>query len=329
MEVFNEGIKSEGREKVVEGMLEKNVKTIDELRKLFALEITLNVSANTSIVYGIIENTLKENNAKLVDGLDLTMFLASNTKEVAREMLGKNFNSLSEFQTELDNLSKKHKQQTSGGSSSGGGNSGNGSGGMGSTPGIYQIPVVAEQPTNDEKEIFNDISGVSWAHEAIYALFQKGVVNGIDEGKFSPNQTLTREQLAKIICLGFEISEPKITGNNFEDVKNGEWYYKSVDTLYNSGIMKGVSDNLFGVGMEVTRQDIAVVIYRLIANGEKTEASKEFSDGNEISEYARDAVAFLVEKGILNGFEDGSFRPKTACTRAQAVKIIYEALNVR
>lgn len=325
--IFSEGLTEEGRKIVVSGMLGKNVKTIEELNKIFAVQITLKVSSNLAKGYGVIGDVLTINNAKMVEGLDLTKYLASDTAEVNRALVGKNFEKVSDLQSELDKLAKENpKKSASTGGLSGNNNS---SGGKGSTPGISQIPVVAVQNQEEHKEIFNDISDVSWAEEAIYALYEKGVINGMGDGRFEPNTTLKREQLAKIICLGFGINQEEKNENKFLDVNVQQWYYPSVNALYNAGIMKGVSETEFGIGAEVTRQDIAVVIYRLIANAKTAETEKTFTDNSDIAQYAKAAVNYLVNKGIIKGFEDGSFRPRAACTRAQAVKLIYDALKER
>ena len=82
--------------------------------------------------------------------------------------------------------------------------------------------------------------------------------------------------------------------------------------------------NTFGYGAGISRQDIAVILHRTIKD---TTGTAQFADNGEIADYAKDAVGALSGLKILNGFEDGSFKPNASCTRAQAAVIIYNYLN--
>ena len=92
--------------------------------------------------------------------------------------------------------------------------------------------------------------------------------------------------------------------------------------MQSSGIMLGTGDSEFGVGMNITRQDLAVILYR--AMGVTDEAREcSFTDSGDIDGYAKEAVAYLSGKGIINGYEDGRFLPHKYVTRAEAAKLIY------
>lgn len=89
---------------------------------------------------------------------------------------------------------------------------------------------------------------------------------------------------------------------------------------------KGISEDTFGVGMSVSRQDAAALISRAMKLTDKYNADAElFTDEADISDYALKSVKILRQMGIISGYEDGSFRPLGTITRAEAAKMLYEA----
>lgn len=178
----------------------------------------------------------------------------------------------------------------------------------------------------DGESGFTDIAHVGWASEAIYGLCDSGVINGVGDRRFEPDDSVTREQLAKMI-VGASKTEIKSGDMPFGDVDNSEWYADFVKTAYDNDITKGISDTEFGVGKSVTREDLAVMAYRAAQKvgklSDATDDDNGFKDGESISDYAKEAVATLKSSGIINGDENGNFNPSNSCTRAEAAKIIY------
>ena len=214
----------------------------------------------------------------------------------------------------------------SGGSSGGsGGGSGSGSGGGnasgGATAGIYN-PSPTSAP--EEEDIFSDVSKDRWSYDYIKTLYDKGVVSG-DGGRFYPEREITREELVKLVVEAFGV-EIESGDTGFEDVASGAWYEQYVYTAKKNGIINGISEDRFGVGLPVTRQDMAAVIYRAAsAAGAVLEGSGKidvFTDRDSISDYAYEAVDAMASAGIINGMEDGSFAPFESASREQCTKVI-------
>ena len=92
-----------------------------------------------------------------------------------------------------------------------------------------------------------------------------------------------------------------------------------------------MNETEFGVDKPITRQDTAVILYRIIQYSAKSQKviniTKSFADSEKISDYARNSVLMLAEYGILNGFNDGSFKPQETLNRAQAAVVIYNMLE--
>lgn len=203
-----------------------------------------------------------------------------------------------------------------GGSTSSGGGGGGGSSSKGTTgsPAYSITPTVPE--TNEE---FADISEAEWAKDYINALKKDGIING-DNGKFRPNDFVLKEEFIKMLLLTLDIT-PAENGESFADVQSGAWYKKYVDTAKKLGISNGKGDNVFGIGENITRQELAALAYR--ASGVKAEGENEFTDSQNISDWAQDAVNTFAALKILNGRENGAFCPTDSATRAETAKILY------
>jgi hypothetical protein len=192
------------------------------------------------------------------------------------------------------------------------------------------IQSVEPEPEKEEEPVFSDLAGVEWANEAIATLAEKGVISGKEEGIFAPNDYVAREELVKIVILAFDLKRQ--SGRMlFRDVEEGSWYYNYVLWAYNGDIVNGISFDTFGTGNPITREDLVVILYRAMeAKGHVLpEVSQtHFSDYYKIADYARDIVARMNQAGIVSGVSEAEFAPKSFATRAQAAKMVFNALKV-
>ena len=105
-------------------------------------------------------------------------------------------------------------------------------------------------------------------------------------------------------------------------------YYPYITSAQTRGLIKGVSKNTFGIGTSVTRQDLAVMIYRAISKElPKLGETQTFADDALIAEYAKEAVSALASLGIITGHDDGSFAPTKTATRAEASAIFARLIE--
>lgn len=207
-----------------------------------------------------------------------------------------------------------------------GGGSGGSSGSFVMTPvtdGKYEL----EPPASGIS--FDDIEQAAWAKDAIHKLAELQIVNGKADRIFAPNDNITREEFVSIVVRAFELTKAS-KDITFTDVSADAWYYNAVKTAYNCEIITGLDDTTFGVGERITRQDMAVIISRAVdfCNMElyTVHMDKELNDMDAIPDYATSAVKKMVKAGVINGYEDGAFKPQNQATRAQAVQIIYNIL---
>ena len=262
----------------------------------------------------------------LNDFSSLTGITETNKTLVYSQMAGKTYSSLAAALEEYGRLAGNPQDDGNDGGTSGGSS---GSGNRVSDSTLTSIQSPDTQLSGDIQTInmkFIDLDSVPWAYTAISALTEMGVISGKSETLFMPEETITREEFAKLcVCaLG-----GKVSGKNvFSDAKADEWYNGYINAAFEMGICKGVSDGVFGVGQNVSRQDIAVMLYRMIEGKTNTEANVNFADSERIADYAREAVEQLAGLGIINGVGANRFAPNDSATRAEAAKMLYGIVNI-
>jgi len=202
-------------------------------------------------------------------------------------------------------------------------------GGGGGRIGKVSIP---KQKNNDdtinlpipETSGYNDVEAGFWAEKAIDYVSKNGIMIGDGKGNFMPNESITREQMTKIVVKAFNITA-KTSTHCFDDVDKSMWYAEFIDTAASAGLITGMSSNEFGLGKAVSRQDAAVILYRYFMTSKrefKAEENTGIEDEAEIAGYAKEAVEFVRKNGIMVG-SDGRFEPNMPLTRAMAANIIY------
>ncbi|MGN0181548.1 MAG: S-layer homology domain-containing protein, partial [Candidatus Ornithomonoglobus sp.] len=177
---------------------------------------------------------------------------------------------------------------------------------------------------------FRDMAGYDWAEEAVTELSSRSIVNGISDIEFAPGRNITRAEFITLLMRGFNLIDENAECS-FEDVAENAWYYSSVATAYSLGIVKGISDTEFGSDSNISRQDMAVMITRLLANQNlalNRELTYEaFADEASIADYAAESVKTLYEAGIIDGIGNNLFDPRGTTTRAAAAKVLYGTLK--
>ena len=240
---------------------------------------------------------------------------------VLRQIYGKNFTVPSLAKAAFENGVTTVYNNGSGdpaGPSGPSGDSGNDGFGMGNDNGsLSEKP----NPVPTVKGFF-DCGETHWAYTYVKDLYDLGFISGYADGSFLPDNSVTREEFVKMV-IGATGLYNENTECNFSDVPSNSWSYKYVASAYANGIVVGTSDSDFGAKSYITREDVCVISARILAKyGKQVDGENGFTDAASISDYAKDSVDALVELGIINGFEDGSFGAKKLLTRAQAAKII-------
>ncbi|HMM06368.1 MAG TPA: S-layer homology domain-containing protein [Clostridiales bacterium] len=181
--------------------------------------------------------------------------------------------------------------------------------------------------------VFADISD-HWAKADIEYLAALGIVNGKSADTFAPNDLLTRAEFTKILALASgEDMNSYGSLRIFDDVPQGKWYQPYVNWAYEKGIVKGVSTVTFSPNARISRQDMAVMMYRYadtvgmkLSDGSN---AQRFADDGAIAAYAKTAVYAMKVSGIVNGMGQNQFAPNNHATRAEASAIIHRLLLLK
>ncbi len=323
--LYKTAMTQSGQAKVLSDVTGKSFETVSQFISELKESIFINAIANpVSNGTGYVGNVLTKENMEAVS-VDAGNYLESDMQSEYNGALAGRTLTIAQIEAEL---AEEYEQEEEEDTRPSGGSTGGGRGGFSSSISVpAKNPEKAEEEKTTEEIKFTDVAQTHWAFPEIIFLNKLGIVNGADDGKFYPEKTVTREEVLKMICIAFKVD---FSGgdSSFEDVDKGSWYYNYVSSAQKAGIVNGINDKLFGIGQSVTRQDICVMIARAL--GENTDGYPEgmFTDVSDVSPYAANSVNYLSSMYVVNGFTDGSFRPLANCTRAEAVKIISNALHI-
>ena len=188
-----------------------------------------------------------------------------------------------------------------------------------------------ETEETTQQKAFEDLDSVLWAKASINEMRVRGVVNGKSDTIFAPNDSITREEFAAIVVRAFGLGTGDTDGITFSDVNKGAWYAAYIAKAAERGIVNGMDNNNFGVGQNVTREQIAAMLQRAVSATNKNIIPKKsrigFADFMYISDYAYDAVSTLAKAEIINGTGNDNFSPKKSATRAEAVVMLHRLLT--
>ena len=175
--------------------------------------------------------------------------------------------------------------------------------------------------------VFSDVPEKAWYSEAVGYVQESGLMSGVGENTFAPNGTMTRAMLATVLYR--KGGSPAVSGENpFQDVAEGQWYSNAILWASQNEIVGGYGNGLFGTNDNVTRQDMATILWRYAG---KPEGAKDagFADAPSIASYAADAVNWARENGVLSGKDGNRFDPRGFAVRAELAKVLmnYAAME--
>ena len=190
-------------------------------------------------------------------------------------------------------------------------------------------PTTPDTPSTPGSDLFSDVPSTHWAYSFIKEMKDLGIVNGVSNTEFAPDANITRAEFAKMVAQAFGL-KATATESVFTDCTASDWYTPFVIAGTEAGILKGISDTEFGANQQITRQDICTVLGRILdaENTISAAADSSFTDIDQVADYAVAAVKAFVAAGVVNGYEDGTFRPTANATRAEVSKILCSVLKL-
>jgi len=184
------------------------------------------------------------------------------------------------------------------------------------------LPPIQTVPT---PEIYSDIAS-HWAHGSIVRASELGLFSGTGDGKFSPDEAMTRGMLATALWRMAGSPEPSGSAG-FSDVLGGAWYEKAVDWGAENGIIIGKSEGVFDPDGIVTREQTAAMVFRYLnCFGKGPQGlwmtDLDYTDKESISEYAFEGVTYCTMKGLFVGKLGNVFDPQGSATRAETAVVL-------
>lgn len=175
---------------------------------------------------------------------------------------------------------------------------------------------------------FNDIEN-HWAKETIHTLAKYSYINGVSDKEFMPDSELTRAQFVKMVTDLYD--EDVEYNGEFADVSKEQWFADSFAKAKKLSIIPDemAKDNKISPDAPITREEAAVIsAFAAKDRGAKAKKNTSFSDENEVSNWAKDAVKEATAYGMINGYADGTFKPEETLTRAEAATILKRIIEV-
>lgn len=177
---------------------------------------------------------------------------------------------------------------------------------------------------------FTDVKKGDWFYDVVQYVYDNDIMTGLNKTTFGPAENLSRAQFVNILYR--MEGSPKVTfKNKFSDVKDGEFYSAAVIWASNEGVVSGYNDGSFGPADNITREQIAVMMYRYAKyKGEDVSQSanlNKYPDGKSVSSFATESVKWAVAEGLIKGQGDGKLDPQGDTSRAACAAIITRYLG--
>lgn len=173
----------------------------------------------------------------------------------------------------------------------------------------------------DNSKKFSDVPATSWASGAVAFASSHELFNGTSETEFSPELPMSRGMLA-VVLHNLENNPSQAVTGVFTDVDSDKWYAEGIAWAAEKGIVTGYGNGRFNPDDDITREQLAVMLWRYAGSPAAAEGELNFSDADKTSSWALEAMRWATEKGIINGKGSGILDPNGKATRAQAAQML-------
>lgn len=178
--------------------------------------------------------------------------------------------------------------------------------------------------TQTPQTTFADVPASAWYYDAVEYVYENGLMSGVSSGWFAPNDTLTRAMLVQTL-YAME-GRPAAASAGFADVASGDWYASAVNWAAANGVVSGVSETGFGPNNALTREQLALILYRFAQyKGYDVTGTSDltaYADGSSVSNWAAEAMSWAVNAGLISGVGGNQIAPTGTATRAQVAQIL-------
>jgi hypothetical protein len=201
----------------------------------------------------------------------------------------------------------------------------------GKTPAPTPTPTPSEPPPARPLP-FDDVPDGAWYYDAVAYVVNAGLFNGVSAAEFAPERSMTRAMFVTVLGRLAGIDAARFSGSGYADVPASAWYAPYVAWASENAVVGGMGDGTFAPNAPVTREQLAVMLYRYAMSIDKGQWTSDnfgtldgFTDADGVSAWARDALQWAVGAKIVNGMGDGRLNPKGTSTRAQVAQVLYNS----
>ena len=183
---------------------------------------------------------------------------------------------------------------------------------------ITIVDGVAAEPVAG----FSDVTTANWYADAVAYVVDNELMNGVSADTFEPNSTMSRAMMVTVLYR--MAGSPAVSGENvFTDVPNGSWYADAVTWGVENGLVTGTTDTTYEPNAGITREQMATLLWRYAGSPDVSgsDGLDQFTDAASISGYARTAMAWASQQGLVNG-TNGTLSPRGSATRAEIATIL-------
>ena len=178
--------------------------------------------------------------------------------------------------------------------------------------------------TQTPQTTFADVPASAWYYDAVEYVYENGLMSGVSGGRFAPDDTLTRAMLVQTL-YAME-GRPASASAGFADVASGDWYASAVNWAAANGVVSGVSETGFGPNNALTREQLALILYRFAQyKGYDVTGTSDlaaYADGSSVSGWAAEAMGWAVDAGLISGVGGNQIAPTGTASRAQVAQIL-------
>lgn len=193
---------------------------------------------------------------------------------------------------------------------------------------VEETPVAADCDGGSScpAHKFTDVNTSLWYHKAVDYAINNSLMSGVGENTFSPNANLSRAMLAQIL---YNLAgRPAAAGaSDFNDVAEGMWYTNAIAWAAENGVVSGLGNGKFGPNDNITREQLAVMLYRYAGSPAAGGSLDGFADAGKVSGYAQNGLVWATSNGVMSGKGGGMLDPQGLATRAEVAQMLYNYLN--
>jgi len=188
---------------------------------------------------------------------------------------------------------------------------------------------LSEIKDENDNTIFDDVNVENWYYDAVNYLANNNIINGSGDNRFNPLSNITRADFLIMVMRSYNFEIKSNLNDNFTDAGN-KYYSDYLATAKEIGIVSGVGNNMFLPENNVTREDMMVILYRILLKINKLPDEKDyefnkFNDINEINSYALEAMEVFVKSGKIKG-NNNLLMPKNNSLRSEAAQFLFNLI---